>query len=489
MDNSDQISRKIKEQFEGIKYKAPEGIWSTINKNLDVQVDSIEEQVKAGFSQLNESAPKVIWESIEKQLTIDKGWIYVHRYLRIQTFYKWTRRFAAFLLMLISVAIGLQYSSNKNQKLSNNHSELAQKKKQDKSAEKQGKSGKTNLSQEIKNTDDNKKGIPVANVKERSFTSNQTAENIYHPNTDFSNHNPILVKRENTLLHSLSNSGNTHPNQSNENHQISFSGYIYNLDIVNNLINKDKNLVSGNDSLSDNSCNSDSLLKNISLSELKVDTFKQQNHFNPINVDKKTATKKSKFQIGITTALNLTTVLNNTTRNSFDQKSLVTFVPSFGTNIGIQALCGLREKHSIIGNLTYLTVNQTYKIFSNGQLNKEEINLGFICLQPLYQFSNKRFDTQRTALNIKAGPFLGVATKKKMNINNVTNSLTYTNVDFGLTLQIGQSISFNKLVFDYGLNFDSGLNNLNKGMNNLPASFDKTTHLDLGGYVSFRYKL
>jgi hypothetical protein len=498
MDNSDHISRKIKEEFESVKYKAPEHIWSSIKMKIDIQDDSIDEKVKAGFGQIKESAPNSIWEGIEKQLTIDKGWIYLNRYLRIQTFYKWTKRSAALLFVFISIVIGFKYYSKKNEIHSNNHSEIAQNKKQIKTTEKPDKSEKTDVTQEIKRTKFNKKVMPLANCNEKSDTTNQTAKNTKSitkisskPSEDFSSPNPnsILVNRDNTFFDSSTGSLNSIPNQSSKNHQISLNNYMYNFNFENNLMDKVKTTVSENDSLIDYSYNCDSLFQTISLSDLKIDTSNQQNLFYANFADRKMATKKSKFQLGITSALNLTTVLNNTIRNSFNKESLVTFVPSFGTNTGIQVLYGLGEEHSIVGNLTYLTVNQTYNIFSNGQLNREEINLGFICLQPLYQFSHKRMHTHRTALNIKAGPFLGIATKRKMSINDITNSLTYTNVDFGLTLQIGQSISFNKFIIDYGLNFDSGLNNLNKGMNNLPASFDKTTHLDLGGYISFRYKL
>jgi hypothetical protein len=496
MDNSDQISKKIKEGFERIESNAPDGIWSAINKNLDDQFDPIDEKVKSGFEQINQAAPKGIWEGIEKQLTIDKGWKKVYKYLRLQTFFKWARRTAAFLLLLIFVAIGFQYSLNKNEKLKENYAELSQKEKENKTLEKGEDAPKITSAKENTSTDTKSKDISVVNLHHKVDAKHQhteysssTTEKSIIPDVQFPKTLSTVNKHESVFMHTPVSAVAEHSNQNIVNQRVSMNGYIDDFVLDNNLNDKRNTTTTAalNDSLAGHANKLDSLLITNAIADLTPATSKQQDHNYPSEEDEKIAIKQPKFELGITTALNFTTVLNNTTRNSFDETSLVTFVPSFGTNLGVQFIYHLSEKHSLVGNLSHLTVNQAYRIFSNGQLNEEEINLGFICFQPLYQYSYKRLETQRTALNIKAGPLLGVATKRKMSINDMTQSITYTNFDFGLTLQLGQSMSFQKLVIDYGLNFDSGLKNLNKGMNNLPASFDKTTHIDLGAYVSFRY--
>jgi hypothetical protein len=114
MDNSDHIERKIKEGFEGANHKAPEGLWSAINDGLGAKTSIIDEKIKSSFEHNDQRAPNTIWIKIDKQLTIDKGWRKVYAYLRLQTYYKWTKRVAALLVFLFLVTAGiLDYLSKK----------------------------------------------------------------------------------------------------------------------------------------------------------------------------------------------------------------------------------------------------------------------------------------------------------------------------------------------------------------------------------------
>ena len=249
-------------------------------------------------------------------------------------------------------------------------------------------------------------------------------------------------------------------------------------DSLSNLTNNndDKNKI---DSLRNNNLSNDSttnLLANLIIVNTEENKENKQS-------------KITKLEFGFTTAINSTAIINNTTVNAFNEESLVAFIPTFGSNIGLQIVYHFNEKHSITNSLTHSNVNQAYNQFNKGRLNEEKINISFIRLQPLYQFKYKRFENKTTALNIKAGPYLGFLTKSNSTINELPKSVYYNNYDFGVTVQIGQSVDFTKLVLDYGLNIDRGLSNLNKGTNELPAYFNRTKILGLGIYLSMRYKL
>ena len=497
MDNSDHIARKIKEGFESMDLKAPESFWSEINKKLDNQVNTIDEKVKSSFENTNEQAPKGIWLGIDKQLTIDKGWKKIYKYLQLQTFYKWTKRAAALLFLLFFVVIGLKNSFYKNDKakLSHSNREFSQKEKQDGTLKNKDNATKTKSTEENKKSYTTLNTIPSAvllsesdinvqsSVKDRSTPSNST-------NFDNNLYNDLSItdgKVENSLSINK-NAKNSEAIQYNENDVISLE--INSKDGVaeNSLSDNITTTISVSDSLSNFAYNNDSLMN----ADLPIDSTHnipvQHNNIEIYENKQNTDVKKTKFELGITTAINSTVIPNNTTTNSFNETSLVAFVPSFGSNIGLQFVYHIHEKHSLVGNLTHSSVSQAYNKFSNGRYNEEKINVSFIRLQPLYQFSYKRFDTSKTAINIKAGPTVGFITKNKRSINDISESMNYNNFDFGLTLQVGQSVDLNKLVLDYGLNLDKGLSNLNKGTSELPASFNKTSHLGVGAYISLRYK-
>ena len=458
MAKSDHIERKIKEGFEGVEHKAPESVWSAINENLDNNHQGIDEKVKSSFENKDSVAPEGIWEGIEKQLTIDRGWAKVHTLLKRRTFYKWAKRAAAILIFLFFVTPELNntFSEKESTKLSENKNELQHKEKEQITSQTEETSPKIASSSKNQsgesNTDDENSSF---NTLEQSLINNDT-------------HNNVAVTPSKT----------ENPNYQN--------GLSKERDKVKSL---EEELVSTTPTDEQN----DSDLLSINMLPIKnVNSLPSENQYLELIELKENIINETKFEFGLYTAINSTAIVNNATRRALDAKSLVAFNPSFGTNLGLQFVYHFDTKHSLASALMHSSVNQSYNKFSKGSLNEEVLNVNFVRLQTLYQYKHKRNPSQKSAFTIKVGPYLGYMTASNYTVNDelIAESIeNFNNYDFGVTFQAGHSIELTKLVFDYGLNIDQGITNLNKGSDQVPASFDRTTLLGLGAYVSLRYKL
>lgn len=456
MAKSDYIEHKIKEGFESVKHKAPEGVWSSINDNLDGHEHAIDEKVKSGFENKDSIAPDGIWEGIEKQLTIDRGWAKVHTLLQRRTFYKWTKRAAAIFIFLFFVTPELNntFSEKEGAKLSENKNELQHKENEQITPQVEETSTKITSSSEKQkdgiNFDEEKNAF---NYLDQSLNDKRDySTTVYQSGTKNVNYQNGLSKDDNAT--SLENKIVSRASADGQNNSDSFS--------IGNLPIK-------------------------SVNHLPL----ENQHLELIDV-KENIQINAKFEFGLYTALNTTTIVNNATRRALDAKSLIGLNPSFGTNVGLQFVYHFNSKHSLVSALMHSNISQFYNRFSNGSLSEEEFNLNFVRLQALYQYKHKRHLSQKSAFNVKAGPYFGylVSSKQSMNSEIVLESLDYyTDFDMGISLQAGHSIDFKNIVLDYGLNIDQGLSNLNKGKGQLPASFDRTNVLGLGAYVSFRWKL
>lgn len=452
MDEPNNIERKIKEGFENSDHKAPDNIWSSINDQLENDPNSVDNKIKTSFESSNISAPEGIWKGIDKQLTIDRGWVKIHKLLQRRTAYKWAKRVAAFLIFLFFVSSesteifpginGRKLSENNNLFSLDNHQQLMTQKQN------------TNLNKTPS------KDLLSSNQSNKTELLSKTKKDIAKKN-----------KNNNTEKTGFSDEVNT-------NKAAGVNSNIENSSTSSGTVEKEN--------LSDSQNLSKLPVK--SLNALPTNNIKRDIIDVELNFD---LPEEKKFELGVFTAINTTAIVNNTTIRAFDAKSLVAFDPSFGTNLGVQFIYHFNKKHGWASSLTHSGIRQSYKKFSKGSLNDETAHLNFIRLHTMYQFKLKPYDAQKSAFNIRVGPYFGFMTKSTFTVNNEldSDSLNYfCNYDFGLSLQAGHSVNWNSVVLDYGLNLDKGLINLNKGTDQIPASFDRSTTIGLGAYISLRYK-
>lgn len=488
MNNADRLSQKIKEGFEQNEFKVPNDLWTKINNNIENQDDILDGKVKSSFEKFNERAPERIWFGIEKQLTIDQAWKKIHHYLKLQTFYKWTKRSVAIILIVVIGISIFNFSTQKN------------------------KENKVSLSKNVKTIDVPKnlttKILLKPNLKNLHKKSNvsKVVNHSENKSTYFTTDQEISQLFE---LHSFSQArksliDSTIKVNINEDRSLN-TGYenfqtptFQNIESLNSKDCFLENCTSPTKVMFflERADNYTRLVKNNALINnryLPNNLFKKpldlDKDFPSTNVNNKFENQKTtKFEIGLITALNTTALINETTINSLQETSLVSFVPSFGGNFGIQFGYNFDIRHSLIFNFTYSSLNQVYNTFSNGEFNNEKIHIDFNRFLPFYQFSFHRNKTNSNKMNLKLGPYFELVTNTTRTINNAPIPLNYKNYDLGLTLQIGHNIKFQNYVFDYGLNIDKSLSDLNKGELNLSPTMNRTTYLAVGTYASFRYK-
>lgn len=460
MAKSNNIEQKIKESFESVEHKAPKNLWSNISDGLYENATEIDNKVKSSFESSTDKAPEGIWAGIDKQLTIDKGWTKVRSLLQRRTFYKWTKRVAAFLIFLFFVTpqYGDRLPDTKGE-LNNNTVSIAESGSQANTGKAQKEKVKTERFSE-------KSSSAQANNTDSSDKEENIASNILPAKSN----KPLINSKENT--ENTYSKGSNHISESEQTKKETLASQTEKKEEKSNLDEIDSQVLAG--------------LPIKSVRHLKTNNENSELIDNNVELPKET-----KYEFGLFTALNTTALVNNRTKRAFDSRSLVAFNPTVGTNLGLQFVYHFKEKHSVVSNLTYATIHQSYESYSGGSFNEESLEINFVRLQGMYQFKYKRFDISKTAFNLKFGPYLGYMTSSSYSINDEPKEEPLddlSNYDFGITLQLGQSYEFNKFVLDYGINMDKGLTNLYKGTEKVPASFDRSTILGLGGYISFRYK-
>lgn len=473
MAKSTNIEQKIKESFESVQHKAPQNLWSTINDGLSDNANDLDIKVKSSFETNTDKAPEGIWESIDKQLTIDKGWMRVHKLLQRRTFFKWTKRVAAFMIFLFFVTP--EYGgrlSGSTEELNNNTNYIAAKETEPNTSLDQDKDSRT----ERLNSESGLDNINDTDffIKKESYADNNLPTKFSEPSQS-----DLIQQKEGFPLTkeviSTTEKG----------------GAVSTQDISKSTQKKIEFLAPGlkNEDISKSDLTDLSTLATLPIRSVwSLKSFNENLELIEINIE---LPKETKVEFGLSTALNTTAIVNNRTRRALDSKSLIAFNPTLGTNMGLQFVYHFKEGHGVVGNLTYANINQSYGSFSNGRFNEEILKTNFVRLQAMYQYKYKRFDISKRALNLKFGPYAGLMTSSRYFVNGEEEKKfvdDLQNYDFGITLQLGQSYEFNKLVLDYGLNMDKGLANLNKGTQKIPASFDRATTLGFGCYVSLRYK-
>ncbi len=455
------IEKLVKEGFEGTSFKAPDGLWSSINSALVNSKDTAEQKIKDSFDNIEVAAPLGIWEGIEKELTIDRGWRRTAVYLRRRTGAKWAKRviaFAIFIFLITPECVDLGGISDDTASKTNKprHAELVSKK---------------------------RKEHPISDQSLRPQFQTSSNISMYSAGGEmFGKSTSIIVGKETGLGESgIPAKRSLDAVNSDKNLNYEYDGAVLTV----------RNEISVNPSdylLSD--CSNARQLPIIPLSKISL-TAPEESAIIELK-----PTKNKLFEAGLFVGVTTTEIINNTTRAALDPSSLISLNPSISSHLGVQGVYHFSKSHSLVGSLNRLKVGQSTNQYSNGEYQKKDINFEFIRFQTMYQLKFKRFEEQRNFYTLKVGPYIGLLSRKSATVSGLssnssssTETLEYIGqVDAGLSFHVGRTTALKNFVLDYGLSFDKGWVNLNKGTGNTPSSFDRTTTIDLGAYISVRYK-
>lgn len=437
MDNKGNIENKIKQSFDAMDAKVPEGLWGKINDSLS-DIDPLTNKVKESFEATNnnEDIPESVWDGINQQLNIDKSWLNIKRQLDLRTFYRKSRKYAALLLLLLTFGYGgfkVFKGSDGVEKTAVNQNQIFDQ------------AGIEKITSEKVETQDIKKSISIKESeekinlklppKEKYQTANSSKESI-------TNRNPLRV--------------------------------------VSSTEEKELEILDAIEI---------SEFPMLSLSSSNTEISKMEIIIKPI------ATKKFKkgWEIGIISNLDQTWIFNNETRKSFDNESLISSTPGNHLNFGLISTYNISKNHSV--NLLYYNshrISQSFNTYHRGRYISKSLNFNFRKIALSYQYNflpgnTKLFDYQ---FNAKGGVFYSSLKEGLVSQTESQNEVSeqYSN-QFGALFQLGQDLIKEPFTISYGFNLEQGFNNLYVGDLYSPADFNKTNNFNIGGYISLKLKI
>lgn len=206
-------------------------------------------------------------------------------------------------------------------------------------------------------------------------------------------------------------------------------------------------------------------------------------------------TKESKwsFNAGIIAGVSNTWLLDNDTRASLNNESLLDSKFSIGEMYGITAEAKLNNKHSFSTNILLNDVKRSkLGYYENGFYKHRKTKIEFFKASVLYGYQvNLNTSKFGQALLFKAGPYVGVNKASYVVNEDVMTSFnsSYKKVDVGLNMQIGHEINVSRFIVGYGLNTEVGMRNIFDGNAFVPSKLNYTNNISAGLYFSLKYKL
>jgi hypothetical protein len=434
---SAKIDNKVKESFSAAKFTAPAFDFSALDNG-----SILDNKISESFEQTVVAAPDDAWDGIQDKMDVNEVWdklsgnIVVHN----RSWTKWVA--AASIAILVSVLP----STLKNQEISSNQTFTS-----------------PLLVQEVSIDNDN-----------TLITYNNTV-----PSIDKNNSSPI-----------------------DHNNSVDFlpSNFEEQTIVPRSLtVNKSLEPVS-TDGISSNRINAilDSEIRPLdnSLADIVYGTSVlndwNENTQHPIERVKQKSSKSS-YRIGLIGGLSSSWIFDEDTRESFDKTSLNDSKFSLGQMYGLTADYYFDDNNGIETNiLMNSTTKNRVGYYENGvyKIRKTEIN--YYKMNLLY---NRRINfygkKNNHSITLSGGPYLAFNRSSNVSENETITSLNtqFKKANYGLTFRLGEEIEWTKIVLGYGLNSNLGLRNIFLEESNNQSESSFTNNLDLGLFVSLKYKL
>lgn len=536
MKEKDKLNAKIKSSFDGLKKKAPEGLWSQLsdslptdsadNRQAQAENGQLYTKVRESFSSFSQKAPRHIWPSINRQLNIDLVWSRLSRELDHSPAVSWPayRWAAVLLLLMLSFTAGYYLYkprsqavlSEKTENISPSPSLPAEK----------GLANEASSTPEQPESDNSKQpageparpdkqgqeDIPTANRQEENIQSlpGQLAKDIRQklpavPGAPLQENKEGIAAGSGKKTQASGQSNDkpsgtaaaayaqNNPAESRESNATTaaFPEEEAKEALSTPLYERGLAAVAG---LSAFPIPYDLERLPISMPWPEEGTFSVQ----PVVLDstagvqvaeagKKERIKRTNFSLGPVLAYNNSWLLNNETRNSFDKGSLISANRTYKQNLGIAFHYSVNPKSALATEFHFISKSgQEYNTFSDGQYQKMGLELSYYKLYLQYQRTFFPYgESPFSGLTAKAGFYGGLLHRKSGEIRDTQS--TYSSFDYGIRFAFGQEKRINRLIIGYGISGERGLTNIFLGSGKMPARFNKTYTLNLGPYLSFRY--
>lgn len=522
------LDEKVKDGFLSDSKAAPVFLWGAISEELNtapVSLDAtLDHKLKEGFlTQETKKTPNKVWYAVSRQLNIDKTWNRISKVLDKEPVVSdWSGRIlrffagAALLLLLLKTCTHTPYTipnSDLVHQISHSTKDLAKvpsariENHTNSNSEKQENSNPNKVTSkdlESSNTTsanpsetNNKKlienlptSLPKDSSKEKKKATTKGSASLMAPIVD--NSSTKDSKEESVAITTVVpqdlENASTSSNLASRSADAGTNGNVErgNQDETSpsTKVSKELNLI---------------LLDALALNPLSVAT----NTVEPIQLLEEVQLEKKvkkdliegKLEAGAFAVVNSTMLLNNETREGFDQNSLTTNYFGLAANYGIWASYRILPKGALVAEFSINADNrQAYGTYDKGVFYIKEWVMKYNRFSLAYKHdlwqtnSDKLINTKVVA---QAGVYMGMMREAKLFYDGVLffdKQADYHQFDFGFKVALGQEILIDKFVLGYGIRSDIGASNIFKGNNQLNAGEDQTNIIHLGGYVLFGYR-
>jgi hypothetical protein len=543
------IDKKVKDGFLANSKAAPVFLWGAISDELNtppVSVDAIlDDKLKEGFlTEEIKKTPNKVWYAVSRQLNIDKTWGRISKVLDKEPVVSdWSGRIlrffaaAALLLLLLktcthepytipnsdlvhqvnnstkeinkSPIAALENSTNSSLKkqedetptstLENDINSSLPKEKNSKQNNSPSKSPEARNSTNSKFPTTNNKNLigdvptfmPKPSSERKRIETAKGGASIISPiiednTTTNSKEEPVIIAA-------------VVPNESKSGSGTSIVDTEVNNDIINGSVEttiQDKNKTPSEIRKELNPV----LLDALALNLLTVtNTVEPIQLLEEIELEKQKKASKNliegKLEAGAFAVVNSTMLLNNETREGFDQNSLITNHFGLAANYGLWVSYRILPKGALVAEFSINADNrQAYGTYEKGVFYIKEWVMKYNRFSLAYKHdlwqtnSDKLINTKVVA---QAGVYMGMLREAKLFYDGVLffdKQSDYHQFDFGFKVALGQEILIDKFVLGYGIRSDIGAANIFKGNNQLNSKEDQTNIIHLGGYVLFGYR-
>jgi len=453
-DSDKHIKKSIKESFDGLERKAPEGLWTNVSQASSLSEDEF--IIRESFNNQAKSAPSKTWKNVKKQLIIDEVWdeIVAYEDRRKRKFIWWYIGSASILLFILSLSILTINSGNEVAKL-----------KAEKSSAKQ--SNQAYQESVIKN--------------ENSEFSQIDTESLNHFTND-------VINESSEEKRKLSNAGgSTIINNSN-------NGTNTEYNLIETRLHSNK--IDAYEHKNDSGISIDPfdivglIVRRIPPKEIQLIEVEPIYPMLSTTIDSIIAPQKKRFEIGLVACYGNSWLFNNDVKNGLNRNSLINDNLSTGYSLGSVIGYNFSKKSGLeLGYDFYSVHNQGYDFYNEGRLFHKEIRLKQQKVSLAYKLRFNENAYKKRNLLFKTGLFFSHSIKEQTTINWVENTAnsSFSAFDYGLNLGAGIEYDFSKFKVEYGVKTDIGLHNLTANSIKFPKKFDYATTYILGGYISIRY--
>lgn len=522
------LDEKVKDGFLSDSKAAPVFLWGAISEELNtapVSLDAtLDNKLKEGFlTQETKKTPNKVWYAVSRQLNIDKTWNRISKVLDKEPVVSdWSGRIlrffggAALLLLLLKTCTHTPYTipnSDLVHQISHSTKDLTKvpsarmENKTNSNSEKQENSNQNKVtSKDLESSNtmsanpserNNKKlienlptSLPKDSSKEKKKATTKGSASLIAPIVD--NSSTKDSKEESvaitTVVPQYLENASTSSNLASKSADAGTNGNV-------ERKNQDERSPSTKVSKELNPI----LLDALALNPLSVatNTVEPIQLLEEVQLEKKVKKNliEGKLEAGAFAVVNSTMLLNNETREGFDQNSLTTNYFGLAANYGIWASYRILPKGALVAEFSINADNrQAYGTYDKGVFYIKEWVMKYNRFSLAYKHdlwqtnSDKLINTKVVA---QAGVYMGMMREAKLFYDGVLffdKQADYHQFDFGFKVALGQEILIDKFVLGYGIRSDIGASNIFKGNNQLNAGEDQTNIIHLGGYVLFGYR-